>query len=184
MTFRANTDQYTTANPIMKAALVILAHSWPRVITVQALFEQAYEQLQAAQVVLAAPKPQLLEQLAFDLLRAFCQSVYLVRFHSCPPQVATEVSSHPVASALARRQAQTQSIVTTLYHESVVLDPPLLRLLPLVDGTRDRAALERDYEAHVGSGDEAADHAADDIEAVPNIDQLVRQLLWRGLLVE
>jgi hypothetical protein len=47
-----------------------------------------------------------------------------------------------VASPLARLQARSLSDVTTLLHSQVKLaDGNALRLLPLVDGTRDRAAL-------------------------------------------
>ena len=51
-------------------------------------------------------------------------------------------SDRPVASPLARLQARTRDSVTTLLHTQVgIADANALRLLPLVDGTRDRAAL-------------------------------------------
>jgi SAM-dependent methyltransferase len=66
----------------------------------------------------------------------------IVELHVHPPAVAVQPSGRPVASPLARRQAAAGNEVTTLLHRQVVVaDSNALKLLPLVDGTRDRAAL-------------------------------------------
>jgi SAM-dependent methyltransferase len=66
----------------------------------------------------------------------------LVELHVVPPAVATSLPDRPVASPLARFQALTRSDVTTLLHTQVAIaDRNALRLLPLVDGTRDQASL-------------------------------------------
>jgi hypothetical protein len=51
------------------------------------------------------------------------------------------VTARPVASALARRQARDSHHVTSLCHTVVELDETGRNLLPLLDGTRDHAAL-------------------------------------------
>lgn len=66
----------------------------------------------------------------------------IVDLHVHPPPLTIRPSARPVASPLARMQALTHDQVTTLLHMRVAIaDANALRLLPLVDGTRDRAAL-------------------------------------------
>jgi protein-L-isoaspartate O-methyltransferase len=66
----------------------------------------------------------------------------IVDLHVQPRLLTIRPSERPVASPLARLQARTSDVVTTLLHVPVrIADTNALRLLPLVDGTRDRAAL-------------------------------------------
>jgi SAM-dependent methyltransferase len=78
-------------------------------------------------------------------LEAILADAYLsgvVDLHVQPPPLTIRAVDQPAASALARLQARTQDNVTTLLHTQVrIADMNALRLLPLVDGTRDRAAL-------------------------------------------
>ena len=80
-----------------------------------------------------------------------------LQLHLEAPRLATEPGERPLASAVARMQVETDDVVTSLWHESVKLDDPLARaLLPLLDGTRDRAALV----AALGAKLEARDGAS------------------------
>jgi len=55
---------------------------------------------------------------------------------------AIAAGRYPLASPLARLQAQRGDVVTTLLHDSIRLeDSPCLRLLLLLDGTREREDL-------------------------------------------
>ena len=66
----------------------------------------------------------------------------VVNLHVHPPALATVAGERPTAASLARLQARTQEDVTSLLHMRVRLqDPNARRLLMLLDGTRDRAAL-------------------------------------------
>ena len=66
----------------------------------------------------------------------------IVDLHVHPSALSTTAPERPLASPLARLQARTRDNVTTLLHTQVgIADANALRLLPLVDGTRDRAAL-------------------------------------------
>src|SRR5207244_514519 len=81
--------------------------------------------------------PRPLEDIVAD---AYRQGI--VELHARPLPVAVRPSERPVASPLARLQARAGGIVSTLLHTAVsIADANALRLLPLVDGTRDRAAL-------------------------------------------
>ena len=66
----------------------------------------------------------------------------LVDLHLQPLPLTTVPLERPVASPLARWQARSRDQVSTLLHTTVgIADANALKLLPLVDGTRDRAAL-------------------------------------------
>jgi len=66
----------------------------------------------------------------------------IVELHAQPAAVTIDPPERPFASPLARLQARTSDRVTTLLHVPVrIADANALTLLPLVDGTRDRAAL-------------------------------------------
>jgi hypothetical protein len=65
----------------------------------------------------------------------------LVQLSLCPPRFTTEVSERPLASPLARLQAESAAQATNLRHELVNLTPFDRHLLPHLDGTRDRPSL-------------------------------------------
>jgi SAM-dependent methyltransferase len=74
------------------------------------------------------------------LTHAFVSSI--VSLHVHPASFATTATERPVASPLARLQARDSDAVTSLAHVRVRLsDEDTRRLLTLLDGTRDRAAL-------------------------------------------
>ena len=83
----------------------------------------------------ALPRP-----LETILTHAFVSSI--VSLHVHPASFATTATERPVASPLARLQARDSDAVTSFAHVRVRLsDEDSRRLLTLLDGTRDRAAL-------------------------------------------
>lgn len=109
----------TTDDAAVKAALVALGEAWPRALPVAGLGGDAVGEA---------------------LLRAY--SVGLVQLHVWTPEIATAPSERPVASAVARLQAAEGTRITTLRHTSIDVPDDLgRRLITLLDGTRDRAAL-------------------------------------------
>jgi len=72
----------------------------------------------------------------------------VVDLFSQPAALVTTVSARPRASRIARLQAKSRSRIVNLRHESVNLaDPSARRLLTLLDGTHDRAALRNEIGA-------------------------------------
>src|SRR5207249_5246121 len=70
----------------------------------------------------------------------------VVEFHLHVPTFTVTPGERPLASALARLQAQQGPITTSLLGNSVNFDDVLGRqLLVLLDGSRDRAGLLRDF---------------------------------------
>jgi hypothetical protein len=75
------------------------------------------------------------------LLQAYGYSENLVELHVYAPRFVRQVSERPLASPAVRLQARQGDTVTNLRHERVNLDEASYRLLPFLDGSRDRAAL-------------------------------------------
>jgi SAM-dependent methyltransferase len=114
----------TTDHDGVKAALVRLRAAWPRPLPVAELDGEAVCEV---------------------LLRAYAANV--VELHVWAPALAAAPPERPLASALARLQAARGTLITNLWHVSVDVPDELgRRLIALLDGTRDRAALLRELE--------------------------------------
>ena len=123
-----------TTLPLAKAAMAILAKSWPAAVPFAGLLE---ESVRLAGGRAADGAPALLRDL---LLRTF--STGLIELHAGALPLTTEVSERPRAFSLARLEAGAGPLVTTLRHITVAIEDRLaLRLITLLDGSRDRAAL-------------------------------------------
>lgn len=79
------------------------------------------------------------EDLTSDLLR--CYRLKAIEFRPRDWTFATRAGERPMASPLARYQAGLGDIVTNLRHEPTRLNEFSRAVLPLLDGSRDRAAL-------------------------------------------
>jgi SAM-dependent methyltransferase len=135
----------TTDHDAVKAALVALGDAWPRAVPVAEF---------AGEPVCEA------------LLRAY--AVNLVQLQVWAPEIATAPSERPVASALARLQARAGSRITNLRHGNIEVPDDLgRRLITLLDGTRDRAALLREL-------DRPADELERSLEGLARIAVLER----------
>lgn len=133
-------------HPLSKAALLHLGEVWPRALSFSALVEAARKREAAARptardAASASTRVRDEHLLATNLLKAFTLNTKLVRLRLSPPRLAPATGKHPTARPLARLQARTQPHTTSMLHERVALDEIQRALLPLLDGTRDRAAL-------------------------------------------
>jgi SAM-dependent methyltransferase len=113
----------TTDHEELKTALTRLGAAWPHALPVAELTSD--------------------DAVREALLQAY--AMHVVQLHVWAPALATEPSERPVASALARLQAARGTRLTNLLHASVEVPDELgRRLITLLDGTRDRAALLRE----------------------------------------
>jgi methyltransferase-like protein/trans-aconitate methyltransferase len=137
-TFQGNKGgSIQTNSPVSKAAFMLLAGIWPQPLPFAELLSQVQELLRKEKG--SAGEEDALE-LGKTLLKSYAAG--LVELHSYLPSYARTLSERPTASALARWQATHGSFATTLYHNTLFLEDPLAKqMLPLLDGTRDRAAL-------------------------------------------
>jgi methyltransferase-like protein/trans-aconitate methyltransferase len=128
-----------TDQPLAKSAIVYLGQIWPERVRFETLREQARSM---AGVTDAGEDQFLLE----TLQQSFWAG--LVELHMHAPRLVGRVGPRPEASPLARLEAHTRSMVTTLLHSSVQLDGAAARYaLQLMDGSRDRATLAEALDA-------------------------------------
>jgi SAM-dependent methyltransferase/methyltransferase-like protein len=134
--FRGLRDTHmSTAVPLVKSALVHLGEAWPRCVPFAALREAACARLGGAPGGEAGDTGVLVA----GLLEGF--RAQLVQLHAwAPPCVRAGV--RPMASPLARYQANSAQRVTNLRQEVVELMDVDRQLVRHLDGSRDRAALE------------------------------------------
>jgi cyclopropane fatty-acyl-phospholipid synthase-like methyltransferase len=124
----------STSEPLVLGALGALSDCWPEALDFRVLLERS---LSAA----GAPG-----ELAAERLRAVVLEAYIARvvhLHSTAPPVSAGAGERSLASPLARAQcAAGLPAVSSLLHVNARLEGELEpRLLPLLDGTRDRQTL-------------------------------------------
>ncbi len=180
VTFKTEKEgDLTTPHPLSKAAFLELGMLWPRWVSVPDLVAAARARVSAAggRSVTTEDEVRLLR----FLLAAYGANVTRLHHMTCP--FVTEISERPRVSALARLQARTSTQVTNLRHQSVRLEDPLVRrFLQLLDGTRDRAAIENEMAAALReAGPEAGKFAADvDAGVALNFGHVSRLALLEG----
>jgi SAM-dependent methyltransferase len=126
----------TTDHPLLIAALTTIGSRWPGAVWIADLVEDDGEGEDKDDAGAADARAFLCEALLP------CFAANLLRLHAVPPGLSITPLQRPRASPLARRQAGNRQLMTTLRHTSIQLEDDLgWRLVALLDGTRDRAAL-------------------------------------------
>jgi SAM-dependent methyltransferase len=166
--------------PISKAALLRLNTIWPQAVPFEALAAQAAAFVRSYGFDPGEPRAAELA-LGADLLTGYCYSSSLVGLHATVPAVPAELTNQPIASPLARIQARAGQNLTTLHHENTEPDVLVRRLVQILDGTRDRAALLAAAEGWLAAGLLPGDLKPEQLR-----DELERCLRWlyrAGLLI-
>jgi methyltransferase-like protein/SAM-dependent methyltransferase len=134
----------STDHPATKAAMLCLAEVWPRAIAFDELLSAARARLQEMAPGSdsgAGDRGLDAQVLGTNLLTAYGYSDSLAELHVYAPPATLHAGERPVASPVARVQAQSGNRVVNLRHERVRLDPFDRYLLPNLDGRRDRPML-------------------------------------------
>jgi len=147
---------------VSKAVMRVLTEAWPRSLGFSGLVESVLPEIPTE---LQAERSALVSAL---LLRAYGTGLVELRLHE--PDFAGEASERPACSLLARLQLEKGDVVTNLRHISVnIQDESIRRLMPFIDGTRDRLEL-------------AAELARINAEAEP-LDRILSELSRMALLL-
>jgi SAM-dependent methyltransferase len=124
----------TTDHPLVIGTLQAVGDAWPAAAWIEQL----------------APAGEL-ATICSALLR--CYAANLAYLHVHPPAVSPVAPARPQVSALARLQATHNELLTTVRHTGLRLDDEFgRRLVTLLDGTRDRAALLAELAPDAGMG--------------------------------
>jgi methyltransferase-like protein len=119
------------SHPILKSAYLCLGRAWPRALTFDELLEQAGRRLDPART--EAPGDEEVQILIEAMYVLACSGE--VTFQISRPNLTTSISDRPLASLLARKQSEGDTLVTNLLHQSVRLDnAQACRVLQLLDG--------------------------------------------------
>ena len=176
-TFRAETGEaFATNHPVSKLAFNLLIRAYPSAIPFEQLLADSLAGCALGAVAAAEHGPIL----AASLLAALSKSDQLLTLTVAPDLFTRTPGERPLAGRYARYCAlQGDLVVTSLRHEMIQLDGLPVLLLPLLDGTRDRAALERDLRAAV-----ATLAAADTPELLPeDVEEALQFLADSALLI-
>jgi methyltransferase-like protein/cyclopropane fatty-acyl-phospholipid synthase-like methyltransferase len=138
----ANDVNLSTGDPIVKAAMVHLAKIWPRSVPFPVLRAEARRLLGSE----SPNDPAEIEADTFSLGKALLSAYAsagesVVELSLRPRPFVAAVGERPIASPLARVQAQSSAQVTSLLHQPVGLSEFDRQLLPYLDGAHNRSSL-------------------------------------------
>jgi methyltransferase-like protein len=141
----------TTSDPLARALLWHVVDKNPERILFSRLAAEV--EARARQQYGFAPQPD--QDIAADISE-FVWSMYcagLLDLHVHVPPYVTGVTDKPLASPLARWQARRTNVIATLHHRTLQLGISVHQgILALLDGTRNRADLQRDVPQLFESG--------------------------------
>ena len=140
VTFTGPGGTLNSNRPLMKAAMACLTEIWPRTIPFAQLCAKAGAMVNPSPLRLAEQIRAERETLAGIIIKG-CFTSDLLELHAAPVVLCTTISERPLASPLARLQAQRQALATSLRHETVRLGEVERRILPWLDGQTDRGAM-------------------------------------------
>jgi SAM-dependent methyltransferase len=185
--FRARTGKtFGLANPLTRSALRALIDRWPEGVALDALYDSA--RAMPGQVAAGAGDPAAARKAFSDeVLQLYAAGIVQLRLWS--PPVTNAVAERPAAGALARLQATRGGPVTNLLHQPMAIDAFDRALIPLLDGTRDVAALAAEMSAAgfpiaeslatspggVAANDEPAYSLRENLERLARAGLLMRQ---------
>ena len=137
-------QQLTTANPVTKAALMLLAEAAPASLAFGDLLKAARERLPVShRVTIALDQDEF--TLGADMLIAYgagaLVQLYAASNRVAPESVVHESTTDLSAPAYARWQARQSGELTNLNHMRVSVDEPCRQTVLLLDGSLDRAGL-------------------------------------------
>jgi methyltransferase-like protein len=165
----------TLSHPVVRAALHVLIDAAPAAIPFSSLLERARARPEVADM--EVPEPLL----ADAMLR--CALVRMLDLTTHSECCATRLSERPVASSLARLEARSEPVVTSMLHVEVKLADFDKHVLRLLDGTRDREALVTEVLGASDRGELNLGESRPRSDVARAVDHALWQFRVAGLLV-
>jgi SAM-dependent methyltransferase len=170
----------TTQDPLMKAAMMVLAQKSPLPISFDELLAAARFKLGDA--LPPSPDPaRERSELAIRLLN--CYTLGLIELSLTPPRFVREVSEYPRASPYARLRARQDGKAVNMRLEAVQLTPSLRKLIDFLDGEHDRTSLVDIVKSWLDKQPAAEQEDAPEELAAAFVDRALEGLARLALLV-
>lgn len=128
-----------TEFPITKAAFLVLKEQWPKAVPLTTLFEKAAKKVIEMGIRISGNNTDLCRVLFIDLLH--CYSLNLVELHTWQGDFMNEIPPYPKTSRLSQYFLSKRGVTVNQRHMPVHLDPVSIRLIPVLDGTRNHDEL-------------------------------------------
>jgi len=176
-----------TNEPVLRAALRVLAEAWPWSLAFETLWGRTQQRLASSWGIVAPGYPYAAspDQLAEAMLDAFAH--HIVELHVHEPGFTTAISEFPRASPVARRQSAAAPRVTNLRHRMVSLNAFDQLVLRHLDGRHDRRALLAAFQGGIRIVPSQGRPITDPAEVEPilarQLEESLRRLAGGALLV-
>jgi SAM-dependent methyltransferase len=122
-------------HPLSKAACVHLGQVWPAVISFAEVLAGAERLIASVNPAQQHASEDDITTLADILFRTASAGRIWIHYH--PPRLMATISERPQASLIARKQVETEPVLTNLRHRAVTFEDEIGRqFLKLIDGTR------------------------------------------------
>lgn len=128
----------TTSHPMLKAALLCLVNEFPGSILFESLVDRAREQLAKVKVAIADDRARDAHKLGTALLTVLT-SCDAIEISALPAHFTLAPGARPLASPIARLQARFTDSITTLRHDTTLLDEKARSVLTQLDGAHTTA---------------------------------------------
>lgn len=146
-TFESRKAKLVSENPIIQATFHALNEAYPQAMSFENLVTRAAQLLEQPQLDVEER-----HTISTALLRCYSQGI--IEWNIAPPQLTSQISERPTASRLARWEIQKGAQVTNLRSELVTVEDVIsIRILPYLDGSRDRTALLEIFKQWIDSGE-------------------------------
>jgi methyltransferase-like protein/trans-aconitate methyltransferase len=188
--FTHNGNTLTTSDRLTKATLMYLKEVYPAYVPFRQLCATSLARIgQLSPSMLGNPGAST-EVLAADLLKSYLFGFLHISLH--PPRCAGKLNARPLASPLARWQAEHGLPLTNLHHQRVNMDPLGRRIVYRLDGRHDRTALTDCVQEAIASGEFTVtdrNHEDRPLKQVPNhavaniLDLKLNEIATAALLV-
>jgi methyltransferase-like protein/cyclopropane fatty-acyl-phospholipid synthase-like methyltransferase len=181
----------TSSQPIVKAALMVLAEEWPQEVAFQNLRTRARAKLNPRGVQDAAVVREDEAQLGQALLQFYTAGSGIVEFRTRPLRMTIRPGPRPLARPVARWQARSSLMVTNLRHEQVTLPEFGRQTLLRLDGEHARSEVVRELTTLVErgqlnmqqNGEPVRDPRRIEQLLHPSVDQQIEQFARQALLL-
>lgn len=185
-----NTRQtMTTQDPLVVYTVRRLKESFPEAISFDDLFQDAMEAMVQDTIADAEKIEALKRSLATNLIHMTVSGLIELQYN--PSLFTTQPPEYPKTSGVARMQAESTNRLTSVRHETAVLDDLTKHLTPLIDGTRTRDQLVQELKRLVEEGklviqqkgEKSGNVDMDDVMGKA-VDEVLRRLGASALLIK